>query len=341
MNNTLTALTGVKVGHATDAENLTGCTVILFDKKYPVVSKSYGGAPGTFNTDISTNGKSFDERNAIFIAGGSLTGLMSASDIMKGMIEKHIGDKDHKIINPNITGAIVFDLGVRVAQYDPSLGRKALDNVSSEPVKRGNVGAGTGTSVGKFQFLENGTKIPAIKAGVGCALINVGNGVIVTALSVVNALGNVVNPDGTILAGNRDTEKKFKTFDETSRFVTKDLMNTTISVVGVNIDLKTRENYEIVANIASHGQIRAINPVNTSIDGDTVFVFSTEENDRLLNDYGKYFKTSSWPLFDVDVVGQAAAKAVQESIYDAVFQAESISFEGAYNGIIPSVKDYK
>ena len=339
-NNTLTALSGVQVGHSTHQDKLTGCTFVLFDKPYPVAYKSYGGGPGTFNTEMLRNGKSFYRRHGLFVAGGSLTGLMSATEIMKRMIKKGIGFRNANIINPSISGAIVFDCGTQIAQYDPIYGREAFDNVTSDPVANGNVGAGTGTTVGKFQYVKNGTKSGAMKAGVGSARINIGDSVMVCALSVVNALGNVVRPDGTILAGNRDETKKFKTFEDTSDFVTDGTTNTTISIVGINADLKKRESYERVAHLASHGQVRAISPVHTSVDGDTVFVFSTEENKKMLNTLGKYFETPDWPDFSVDIIGNAAAKAVQESIYSACNEAETIPLASCYKGVIPSAKDY-
>lgn len=339
-NNTLTALNGVQVGHSTHVEQLTGCTFILFDRDFPVAYKSYGGGAGTFNTEMLRNGMSFYRRHGLFIAGGSMTGLMSASEIMKAMIEKGIGFRDANIVNPSISGAIVFDLGTRIAQYSPVYGREAFENVTSGPVQNGNVGAGTGTSVGKFQYLEKGTKNGGMKAGVGSACIRLGNEVLVCALSVVNAVGNIIKPDGSILAGNRDEKQRFKTFEDTTKFVTQEHSNTTISVVGINVDLIIRENYERIAHVASHGQVRAINPVHTSVDGDTVFVFSTEEIKKPLNSHGDLFEDKSWPDFTVDIVGQAAAKAVQESIYNACYEAESITFEKAYKGVIPSIKDY-
>ena len=340
-NNSLTSLKGVRVGHSTHLDKLTCCTVVMFDHFYPVAYKSYGGAPGTFNTDILRNGMSFHHRNGLFIAGGSLTGLMSASEIMQAMIENGIGARNENIINPVLSGAIIFDLGTRIGQYDPKYGREAFDNLSREPVKNGNVGAGTGASVGKFQYLENGQKNGGMKAGVGSARVDLGNGVIICALSVVNALGNVINPDGSILAGNRDEHKKFKLFEETTNFTTKEKTNTTISIDGINVDLKTRENYEKIAHWGSNGQVRAINPVNTSIDGDTVFVFSTEEIKEPLNSIGKSFEGPDWPLFSVDIFGNAATKAVQESIYNACLEAKTITFDQGYKRIIPSIADYK
>lgn len=346
-NNTLTALSGVRVGHSTQIDKLTGCTAVVFDRPMPVAFKSYGGAVAGYNTESLTNGKSFNRSRGLFISGGSYTGLMSGAEIQKAMIEDGHGDQDFAITNPNISGAVVFDFGTRIGQYDPINGRHAYKSATNDAVVRGNVGAGTGTSAGKFNYLELGTKNPSMKTGVGCALVSLGGGIKVTALSVVNPVGNVIGPDGSIIAGNRDETKKFRTFDHVTDFVTHTPSNTTITIVGINVDLKTRENYEKVAHFGAQGQIRAIDPVNMSIDGDTVFVFSNEEIKEPLNDNGKYFESPSWPLFMVDVIGDAATKAVRESIYDACYQADSITFpddykyEPGYQGVIPSAKDYK
>jgi len=207
MNNTLTALKSVKVGHSTHLDKMTGTTVVLFDRDLPVAYKCYGGSTGTFNTDTFRNGKSDNRANAIFISGGSWSGLQAAGEIIKRLIEKEIGEKVFKIINPNLTGAIVFDLGTRIEKFNPLYGREAVDNASANPVERGNVGAGTGTSVGKFRYFDNGKIFAGMKAGVGCSLIDLSNGAIVSALSVVNAIGNIILPDGKILAGNRNVEK--------------------------------------------------------------------------------------------------------------------------------------
>jgi L-aminopeptidase/D-esterase len=342
-NKTLTALNGVRVGHATHLDKLTGCTVILFDKPYSVAYKAHGGAVGSFNTEALRSGKTDYKENGIFIAGGSNTGLMSAAEIMECLRNDKFGSRsgaNNDIYNPSVTGAIVYDQGMSVAPYDPKYGREAYSNATDEPVQSGNVGAGTGTSVGKFRWVEGGTKTGAMKAGVGSARVDLGGGIVVCALSVVNALGNVVLPDGQILAGNRDENTTFKSYDDLTDFVTNNKSNTTISVVGINVDLKSKEHYEKLAHLASHGQVRAINPVHTSSDGDTVFVFSTAELKNPLNDYAKYFKETDDDIhFQVDIIGSAAAKAVQESIYDACRQAETIQFSQAYKGVIPAAKD--
>ncbi len=341
MNNTLTALKGVRVGHSTHLDKLTGTTVVLFDRDFPMAYKSYGGDPGTYNTDTLRNGRSDNRGHAIFISGGSWSGLRAGAEIMTVLTERGIGYKSHKIINPNVTGAIVYDLGTRIDQYDPSFAREAVENASSQPVERGNVGAGTGTSVGKFQYQNNGRAFAGMKAGVGCARVDLGHGVIVTALTVLNALGNIMLPNGTVLAGNRSdvAGEKFKTFNGFSQFLTKGTSNTTITIVGLNVDLQNRENYEKVAHIATQGQVRAIDPVNTSLDGDTLFVFSNEEITSFLTPLGKEIAEEEWSHLQVDIISQAAAKVVRESIYDACIQSQTIKFDGAYKGIIPSAKD--
>lgn len=343
-NNTLTVLNGVKVGHATHLDKLTGCTVVLFDKPYSVAYKAYGGAVGAFGTEALRSDKTDYKENGIFIAGGSNTGLMSASEIMGCLRRDEFGSRSGKnedIYNPSVTGAIVYDQGMRVAPYDPKYGREAYEKASRDPVQSGNVGAGTGASVGKFRWVEGGTKTGAMKAGVGSARIDLGNGIIVCALTVLNAIGNIVLPNGEILAGNRDEKIKFKPYEDLIDFVTNDKANTTISVVGINVDLGHKAHYEKVAHLASHGQVRAINPVHTSSDGDTVFVFSTGELKDPFNKMLQYFQETDESLYtQVDIIGHAAGRAVQESIYDACRSAETIEFDGAYKGVIPSAKDY-
>ncbi len=341
-NSTLTALPGVRVGHSTHPDLLTGCTVILFDHRISVAYKSYGGGAGGYNTEGLRSGKTDYQLNGIFIAGGSGTGLMAASSIMECLRDDGRGARsgpDGAIVNPSIAGAAIYDLGMSVAPFAREYGRAAYENASADPVPGGNVGAGTGASVGKFLWLEGGAKVGAMKAGVGSARVDVGAGIIVTALSVVNALGNVVLPNGEILAGNRDEAGGFQHFEDVSDVVTRTLQNTTITVVGINVDLRSTEHYEKVAYLASHGQVRAINPVHTSGDGDAVFVFSTAEIHDPLNANGPFFKEGSTDIhLQVDVIGHAAATAVQESIYDACRKAESVEFADAYGGVIPAAR---
>lgn len=341
LNTTLTALAGVRVGHATHLDKLTGCTAIMFDKRLTVAFQSYGGGAGGYNTEGLRSGKTNYKLNGIFVTGGSGTGLMGATAIMECLRADGRGSRSGpggSIINPSITGAAIYDLGMDVAPYDPAYGAEAYRNATTDPVAGGNVGAGTGAAVGKFLWLDDGASAAPMKGGLGSARVDVGGGIIVTALSVVNAMGNVVLPDGSVLAGNRDGAGGFKRFEDVTESVTRALSNTTITVVGINVDLGSTEHYEKVAHLASHGQVRAINPVHTSGDGDSIFVFSTAELRNPLNARAPLFAAGSTDIhLQVDIVGHAAAKAVQESIYDACRAAETVSFAPAYGGVVPAV----
>lgn len=340
MNNSITCLKGVKVGHASNSESLQGVTVILFDAPYPVAYKSNGGTGRVYDADIMHDGKSYPAKHAIYISDGAHQGLETAAFIAKALREKGIGWHLGKSIIPSLTGAAVQSLGLNLAPFQPELGVEAVNSLSNDEVIRGNVGAGTGTSVGKFSWVDG--KIPAMKSGVGCTRIDLSNGVTVSALTVVNALGNVINPDGSVLAGNRNDKEtpKYRSFMGMGKFLTDTTSNTTISVVGTNAKITTNEDLRRIAEIATQGQVRAINPVNTSIDGDTVFVFTTGEVEMKMNGIGEDIAKSDWYKIGIDVLAQTAAQAVQDSIYDACKQAVSIDYPQAYKGIVPSYKDY-
>ena len=341
-NKTLTALPGVRVGHSTHLEKLTGATVILFDQPYTVAYQAFGSSVGLFNSESLRVGQVDYRQNAIFIAGGSDTGLMTGAALIESLRKDKKGAyMAEDIYNPSVVGAIIWDLGVNIAPYQQHYGSEAYQAATSQPVISGNVGAGTGASVGKFAYLEKGLKTGAMKAGIGSARIDLGGGIIVCALSVVNAMGNIYLPDGQILAGNRDEKVKFKTYADFIDLITlKNKANTTISIVGLNVDLETKENYDKLARLAVHGQIRSIKPVHTSFDGDVVFVFSTASLKDPFNRKIKHFQPGQSRLsIEVDTLGYIAAQAVQDSIYDACRSAQTISFEQAYQGIIPATKN--
>lgn len=343
-NNSLTAIKGVSVGHSTDLEKLHGCTVVVFDKPCNVAYKASGGTPRTYDTKILDAGKSYFLKHAIFISDGAHAGLETASEITKALRENKVGWKMDRAINPSITGAVVMSLGLKKSLFDSKCGYKAVKNISKKEVLTGNVGVGTGTSVGKFFWTEKGECL-AMKTGVGSARLDLGYNGIICALTVVNALGNVINHDGTILAGNRNDKKRprFRKFKGFSNFLTENCSNTTISIVGTNIKIANQEDLRRIAEVATHGQTRAIKPVNTSLDGDTVFVFSTQEVALHFSKLGKQIgdQDGDWWKLNIDILAQFAAEIVQESIYDACYQAKTIKLDFAYKGIIPATFDYK
>lgn len=339
-NNTLTALKGVKVGHSTHIDKLQGVTVVLFDIPYPVAYKANGGTARLYDNQIMNDGKSYPLKHAIFISDGAHKGLETSVEIANALRKKGIGWTIEKSLIPSITGATVLSLGMKLSDFDVKYGNEAVQNAKSDPVRNGNVGAGTGASVGKFSWTEDG-KCLAMKTGVGSARVDLPNGITICALTVVNALGNIIGKNGEIVAGNRNDNQteKFRTFKGFSRFLSTQ-SNTTISIVGTNAKIKTQEDLRKIAEIATHGQVRAINPVNTSIDGDTVFVFSTQELDLQLSSIGKNMEKGDWYKIGIDIIGQESANAVQESIYNACDEAKTIEFDLGYQGVIPSIKDY-
>lgn len=332
-NKTLTSIKGISVGHSTHLDKLTGCTLIKFDKPTLSAYKSFGGGISDFNL-ASISPDSCDYYiDGVFFTGGSTYGLGSIAGINDLLIKKYKLHGSHSIYNPQLVGAVVYDMGTRVEQFKYEYGIEAVNNLSNNPVELGNVGAGTGTAVGKFSYANDGEIFSGSKAGIGSATIDVGKGIYVSALSVVNAGGNIVLPNGEILAGNRSDkgDKKFKDFNYLTNFFTKPKKeNTTLTIVGTNYDLRSRENVERLALFGTHGQSRAIHPVNLSIDGDLVIAFSTQE---ITN---KIVEFEDWKFVDIDMICEAGARAVQESIYSACYNAKSIKVDWAWKGIVPT-----
>ena len=273
MNISLTSLTGVSVGHSVREDKLQGCTVVVFDKPYPVAYKSNGGTARGYDTGIMEDGKSYPSKHAIYISDGAHAGLETGAQIAKALREKGIGWQIEKTIIPSLAGATIMGIGMKLAPFDPTLGYEAVQNLSKEQVEVGCVGVGVGASVGKFSWTANG-KCLGMKTGLGSARIDLGNGVIVAALTVVNALGNVIDYDGGVLAGNRNDKEqpRFRTFQGFSNFLTGKQTNTTVSIVGTNAKFP-QEDLRRIAEIATHGQVRAICPVNTSLDGEYCLCF--------------------------------------------------------------------
>src|SRR5215510_12491319 len=177
MNNTITDVRGIEVGHAQDDEALTGCTVILCRKGAVAGVDVRGGAPGTRETDLLNPVNLVEKVYAIVFAGGSAFGLDAASGVMRYLEEKKIGFNTGIAKVPIVPSAILFDLNLGRADVRPdsAMGYRAAVSASSEAPAEGNVGAGTGASVGKILGLKR-----AMKAGVGTASISL-NGIIIGA----------------------------------------------------------------------------------------------------------------------------------------------------------------
>jgi len=313
--NTITAVPGIRVGHAQDENALTGCTVVLCTGGAVGGVDQRGGAPGTRETDLLGPMHLVEQVHAVLLAGGSAFGLDAASGVMRYLEEHGIGFNTGVARVPIVPAAILFDLGLGRADVRPdaAMGYQACQNASSQPPAEGCVGAGTGASVGKM--LGPGQ---AMKSGLGTASQHLGRGLVVGAIVVVNAFGDVIEPrTGRILAGARslqtgplhlgsgaifaDTLELMKTLVGRTVLQFASHSNTTIGVVATNARL-TKEQVNKVAQMAHNGLARSIRPAHTLLDGDTIFALATGEKSADVNLIGAYA---------AEVVAQAVIRAVQ------------------------------
>ena len=203
---TLTAVPGIKVGHAEDRVGMTGCTVVLCEGGAVGGVDQRGGAPGTRETDLLRPMHLVTQVHAVVLAGGSAFGLAAADGVVRYLRERNIGYKAGKVRVPIVPAAILFDLALGSADAfpDAEMGYQAALAASTGPVVEGNVGAGVACSAGKILGPGHATK-----TGIGSAAIELGAGLVVAALIAVNPFGDVVDEQGRVIAGTRGRDGQF------------------------------------------------------------------------------------------------------------------------------------
>ena len=316
----ITDVTGIKVGHFTLKTRLTGCTVILCEAGAVAGVDVRGSAPGTRETDLLNPINSVQEVQAIMLSGGSAYGLDTASGAMRYLEGIGKGYKIRGGVVPIVPAAILMDLGVGgdfKIRPNADSGYQACLAASSGPVVQGNVGAGAGATIGKM--FGRGS---AMKAGIGSASIKVGDtGIVVGAIVAVNAVGDVINPKtGKIVAGARAaTGKGFRDsmaeIMKGTSVVMQAAANTTIGVVATNVAME-KVQISKVAQMAHDGLARAVSPVHTPSDGDTIFALATGGLKGVRPNHG--------------MIGALAAEAMAQAIVRAAMAAESIDGWPAY-----------
>lgn len=318
LQNSITDVPGIAVGHAQDEEGATGCTVIICEKGATGGVDQRGGAPGTRETDAMRPMHLVNSVHAIILSGGSAFGLDAAGGVMRYLEEKRVGYNTGVARVPIVGAAVLFDLSLGDARARPTaeMGYRACQNASAASPLQGNVGAGTGATIGKIMGMGQ-----AMKAGIGSASIEIGSGVIVGALVAVNAFGDVVDPNtGQIIAGARslhkgpinigsagyfaDTLRVMQSFIGRTAFQVVSKQNTVIGVVATNAKLN-KEEANKVAQMAHDGLALAIRPAHTMLDGDTIFSMATNQKRA-----------------DVNIVGAFAAQVFAAAIVQAVKNAE-------------------
>lgn len=301
----LTDVGGIRVGHCSDIEHRTGCTVVLFDRRTVAGVDVAGANPSTKDTDLLRPMSNMPEVHAIVLTGGSSFGIEAAFGVSRYLEQHGRGFNVGVALVPIVPTAVIFDLAAGSASVRPDIpmGLKACENASVDGFVRGQVGAGTGATVGKF--LGMGRCSPG---GIGTASVALPGGVRVGAMVVVNAFGDVYDRRlDRVVAGVRDENGDLLDTYELMKRGMKGVsafafMNTTIGVVSTNAPL-TKEEANRVAVMAQDGIARSISPAHLSVDGDTLF--ATGECDSTL-------------AYSLDLVGSAAAEVVEAAILDAV-----------------------
>ena len=297
---------GLSIGHYTDHQGLTGCTVVLAPCGVTASVDIRGGAPGTLETALLSPYVSVGELHAVLLTGGSAPGLGAASGVSDFLREGGHGYRTPYARIPLVSGAVIYDLGLgETTACPPAEGAYQAAASASTRVEEGSVGVGTGATVGKL-LGEKGM----MKGGVALSTVEVGESITVSALTVVNAFGDVLDERGSVLAGAREdtgfvgSKEALLAMPDAPRLAP--LSDTTLSVVMTNGRLDKLQ-CGLVARMSHDGLARAIDPVHTPVDGDLVFVLATGREET-----------------NVFQLGAAAADAVAASVRRAVRVAKGL-----------------
>lgn len=275
MNEPLVETAGLCIGHATDSAYHTGCTVFLCPPGAVVSADMRGPAPGSRETALLQPEKPTSDINAILLTGGSAFGLGAADGVMRYLAERGIGHTTPIRPIPLVAAAVVYDLFFSQGRSypTPEMGYAACLAATTDAIAQGNVGVGAGVTVGKW----NGFPGP-MKGGFGVASARAGE-IVVFAAAAVNAIGDVLDDAGTILAGAETPDGRWAATDNPFRFYRGQrpenlaLNNTTLTVVATNVALTKVETYRL-AQRAHDGMAQAIRPIHTTHDGDAAFAVS-------------------------------------------------------------------
>ncbi len=305
----ITDVPGIRVGHATDAIGLTGCTAVLCERDAVGGVALRGWANGVYGLDFLDPRHIVPTLQGVLLAGGSAFGLEAVWGVLRYLEARGIGFRAGPTVVPHIAGAILFDLNVGDMRARPTreMGYAAAANATPAAPPEGNVGAGTGATVGKLYGVER-----AMRGGIGTAGVNAGPSV-VGALVAVNAVGDVRDPEtGRLIAGARDARDGRRLID-TARVLRSGVSlagfapeHTTIGVVATDARL-TKAEAARVSDLGLLGFAAALSPPHTEVDGDVLFTLSVGD-----------------VRADVTTIGLAAADAVARAITRAILAATSL-----------------
>lgn len=287
---------GFKIGHWTDRNAETGCTVVLPPPGNVASCDIRGSSPSSRETELLHPDRKLTEIHAVLLTGGSAFGLAAAQGVVEWLAERGIGYRTGVTPIPIVPAAVIFDLagGDPSTRPGPAAGRAACD-AAAEETEVGRVGAGTGATVGKWAGFEYRSQ-----GGLGIARAE-RSGLEVSALAVVNAVGDVLARDGSVLAGTTAADPSYAAPVPPEGEMP---MNTVLAVVATRASLDKREARFLAAR-GSDGITISVRPAHTRYDGDVVFAVAAPETER----------TSAAQL---DVLGHLATEAVADAVRAAV-----------------------
>jgi len=320
-NPTLTAIRGVRVGHAQDLTVRSGTTVVLIDPPAMAFADTRGGWPGSFDTAASDLGKTFINRHALLLTGGDIYGYDAAIGIRRYLLERGLAEPQGGGKMPAIMGTNIYDLdfGPLEGRDYIGLGERACREASPKPVAQGTVGAGTGATVGPF-FEAPGLK--GTKGGLGSSAGKVGPWT-VGAIVITNCVGNVY--DGierrTIAGTHRTGRKEFLEMDDVlddylGRSTTRS--GTTIAALGTDAPLDHEQLARLV-ELAHDGLAVSVRPAHMSTDGDTILGFCTGRRGSRRLDHRAF-----------DALHHVAVREIARAAVNAVRHATGL---GGYEGL--------
>jgi L-aminopeptidase/D-esterase-like protein len=305
-----------RIGHYTDKENITGCTIILCPPDTVASCHVSGSSPGSREIALLDPVRKMNTIHALLLTGGSAFGLNAAAGVMRYLEEKGIGYKTPFGVVPIVPAAVIYDLNIGSSKVRPNAENayQACLNATSNLNQQGSIGAGTGATIGKWAGISK-----AMKGGLGICTIEFGE-IMIHAVSVVNPVGDVIDSTGKIIAGAIDDDGKFiaegnmtKRWHKTEMSISE---NTVLSVVLTNSKLNKLE-ANILSRRAQNGLARAIIPTSTSFDGDIIFSLASGQIKG-----------------EPDLIYELATEALRQAIISGVENAESL-------GNLPTVATIK
>jgi L-aminopeptidase/D-esterase-like protein len=307
---------GLKIGHYTDLENLTGLSAFICEEGADIGIDIRGSNTGTLNTPNYDPKSASRLVHSVVLTGGSTYGLESAFGVMQYLEQKRIGYVMRGgLVVPGMTGSCMYDIAIgNNVKPTKENGYNAARIASDEELSQGNVGVGTGATVGKW------FKGKRMKGGLGIGIKELPGDVIVVSFAVTNSIGDIINPKNNQFYSETGKQEMVNNdlgddLNRLSGLLDLGTQNTTLALIATNAVMNKTQLMK-VAELAHDGMARAIHPIHTNMDGDIIFALSSHSGDR------KELPMSEITL--IDIIGLAAADATVKAINNSIKHAKGV-----------------